>query len=117
MESAFAKGVSRIKVDQLSQEESWQYWWTNTVSSEDKKKIQELPSVQAKYQLAPHQSAPTWGKQVGDVTLFMMAREETKLLFPKSGIKGIQGKNLFFNNAGNDGRPVVFPFPDIADPS
>ena len=51
------------------------------------------------------------------MTLFMMARKETELLFPKSGIKGIQGKNLFFNNAGNDGCPVVFSFPDIADPS
>lgn len=86
------------------------------MSSEDKKKILALPSVQANSE-APHQSTPTWGKQAKDMTLFMMARDETKLLFPKSGLKGIQGKNLFFNNAGNDGRPVVFSFPDIVDPS
>ena len=46
-----------------------------------------------------------------------MARKKIKQLFPKSEPKGIQGENLSFDTAGNDGRPVIFLFPDISDHS
>ena len=116
MEKSFAKGVLRINTSERSQEQTRQYWWTNRLSHDEQKKILALPGVEPATG-DPYQTAPNWGKEINKVHLFLMMKETIEKVFPKSGLNGMQGTNLFFDHDGNDGRPVVFNFPDMANPS
>jgi hypothetical protein len=116
MEKSFAEGVSQINTSERSQEHTWQYWWTHRLSHDEQKKILALPGVEPATG-DPYQTAPNWGKEINKVHLFLMMKETIEKVFPKSGLKGMQRTNLFFDHDGNDGRPVVFNFPDMANPS